>query len=81
MLILLVAGAVKFAVFDVDVVRDDTVAGRGDDEAFIPTVLKIGSTMPVLAVASGPIVNGKPKIAQSSATEEKVTATQVSGRG
>jgi hypothetical protein len=52
----------------------EEMTGGSDDSDGIPMVLRMGSKVPVLAVASGPYVNGRPKMAHISATAEKVAA-------
>lgn len=69
--VVVVAGTVKLAVSEVEEVDNKLTGGRDDAEE-IPTVLRTGSRVLVLAVASGPIVKGNPNKAHSWATEEKV---------
>ena len=52
----------------------EEMTGGSDEAEGIPRVLRIGSRVPVLAVASGPTVKGRSKMAHSSATAEKVAA-------
>jgi hypothetical protein len=50
--------------------------GGSDEADGMPTVLRIGLSVSVLAVASGPYVKGASKMAQSCARVEKVSASR-----
>jgi hypothetical protein len=57
---------------DIEVVEERM--GGSDEAEGMPTVLRIGLSLSVLAVASGPYVKGASKIAHSCARVEKVAA-------